>query len=34
MSIRDVALTPDGRSYAYSYERVEASDLFVVDGLR
>ena len=27
-------ITPDGRSYAYSYERVEASDLFVVDGLR
>ena len=27
-------ITPDGRSYAYSYERVESSDLFVVDGLR
>ena len=27
-------ITPDGRSYAYTYERVEASDLFVVDGLR
>jgi serine/threonine protein kinase len=27
-------ITPDGRSYAYSYERVDASDLFVVDGLR
>ena len=26
-------ITPDGRSYAYGYERVEASDLFVVDGL-
>ena len=27
-------ITPDGRSYAYNYARVEASDLFVVDGLR
>jgi len=27
-------ITPDGRSYAYGYERVESSDLFVVDGLR
>ena len=27
-------ITPDGRSYAYNYTRVEASDLFVVDGLR
>jgi WD40 repeat protein len=27
-------ITPDGRSYAYTYERVEASDLFVVDGLK
>ena len=27
-------ITPDGRSYVYTYERVESSDLFVVDGLR
>ena len=33
-SILPAIITPDGRSYAYSYERVEASDLFVVDGLR
>jgi len=27
-------ITPDGRSYAYTYRRTESSDLFVVDGLK
>ena len=34
ITVGPAIITPDGRSYAYSYERVEASDLFVVDGLR
>ena len=34
VAVGPAIITPDGRSYAYSYERVEASDLFVVDGLR
>jgi serine/threonine protein kinase/dipeptidyl aminopeptidase/acylaminoacyl peptidase len=33
-AIGDVHITPDGRTCVFSYERVEASDLFVVDGLR
>ena len=33
-AIAPAIITPDGRSYAYSYDRVESSDLFVVDGLR
>jgi Tol biopolymer transport system component len=33
-SVSSVAFTPDGRTWAYSYNRTEASDLFVVDGLR
>ena len=33
-SLGNAIITPDGRSYAYGYERVEASDLFVVDGIR
>lgn len=33
-SLRDISPPfTDGSSYAYSYERVECSDLFVVDGL-
>jgi hypothetical protein len=27
-------VTRDCRSYAYSYERVDSSDLYVVEGLR
>ncbi len=33
-ALGNAIITPDGRSYAYTYERVEASDLFVADGLR
>jgi Tol biopolymer transport system component len=33
-AVSSVAFTPDGRTWAYSYNRTEASDLFVVDGLR
>ena len=33
-AISSVAFTPDGRTWAYSYNRTEASDLFVVEGLR
>src|SRR5262245_53662776 len=29
-----IALTPDGTSYAYTYYRTEASDLFVAEGLK
>jgi dipeptidyl aminopeptidase/acylaminoacyl peptidase len=32
--IRDVALTPDGRGYAYSLGRTASSDLYLVEGLR
>jgi tRNA A-37 threonylcarbamoyl transferase component Bud32/Tol biopolymer transport system component len=32
--VSSVAFTPDGRTWAYSYNRTEASDLFVVEGLR
>jgi Tol biopolymer transport system component len=32
--VSSVAFTPDGRGWAYSYDRIEASDLFVVEGLR
>jgi hypothetical protein len=32
-SITSFVLTPDGRSYAYSFSRV-LSDLYVVDGVR
>ena len=32
--IDNVLITPDGRSYAYSYQRREGSDLFVLEGLR
>ena len=34
ITVGPAIITPDGRSYAYNYERVESSDLFVVDGLR
>jgi hypothetical protein len=30
---RSIDITPDGRSYLYSYSRV-VSDLYIVDGLR
>ena len=30
--IEQVAVTPDGKSYAYSYNRVPASDLYIVTG--
>jgi hypothetical protein len=33
-AVSSVAFTPDGRGWAYSYDRIEASDLFVVEGLR
>ena len=33
-AVSSVAFTPDGRTWAYSYNRTEASDLFVVEGLR
>ena len=33
LTTRSIDLTPDGRSYMYSYWRV-VSDLYVVDGLR
>lgn len=32
--VDSVLITPDGRSYAYSYQRREGSDLFVLEGLR
>jgi hypothetical protein len=33
-AVSSVAFTPDGRGGAYSYDRIESSDLFVVEGLR
>lgn len=32
-AIVNVRITPDGKSYAYSFDR-ELSDLFLVDGVR
>jgi dipeptidyl aminopeptidase/acylaminoacyl peptidase len=32
--VNTVAMSPDGRSYAYSYQRVVASDLYVLNGLK
>ena len=32
--IRNIQITPDGRSYAYSYMRTESCDLFVAEGLK
>jgi hypothetical protein len=32
-SMQAVRMTPDGKSYAYSYSR-EQSDLFIVEGVR
>ncbi len=34
IGLSSFALTRDGRSYAYSYTRVDSSDLYVVEGLR
>jgi WD40 repeat protein len=34
ISLSSFALTRDGRSYAYSYVRVDSSDLYVVEGLK
>ncbi len=34
ISLSSFALTRDGRSYAYSYSRVDSSDLYVVEGLK
>ncbi len=33
-SIRSIVVSRDGGSYAYSYERITSSDLYVVDGLQ
>jgi eukaryotic-like serine/threonine-protein kinase len=32
--IDDIRISPDGRSYAYGYQRREGSDLFVLDGIK
>ncbi len=34
VTIDNIFLAPDARSYAYSYSRIESSDLFLVEGLK